>query len=234
MNENISARNPLRRASLFATFQVVRIRHCLADNRNRVSSWSQTNVLRRTPTEAKGAPTHVSQTETTTYVNRLHIHSEPDRTMTASSSTPSSFLQSFCAMWSRISNRRRCRCRPRCIPPPTITLYLDSEEPSHDLSTTDVDENMDNDNQYLLARQLRDVHKQYRAGLVSEREFRVVKASMLIHVLRRQSAASTGTTDGSSSASSSTSTCFTMSTPEDFRRALQSSELSSSAEVEPR
>lgn len=145
------------------------------------------------------------------------------RIMSVSSSTTSNFnnvLQPSCpgqvvvgttGFWSRVSRipRRHC-CRRRRFqqpsPPSTITIR---HEP--------LDETDD------LASHLRAVHEQYRAGLVSEKDFRRVKASMLVLVLRRRSeasAASTTSQGGSSSSSSSSSGFFTMSSPSEFRSSI--------------
>jgi hypothetical protein len=72
-----------------------------------------------------------------------------------------------------------------------------------------------------LASQLRAVHEQYRAGLVSEKEFRRAKANMLVLVLRRRSEASEASR--SQDGSSSSSGFFTMSSPSEFRSQVDTS-----------
>jgi hypothetical protein len=73
-----------------------------------------------------------------------------------------------------------------------------------------------------LASHLRSVHQQYRAGVVSEKDFRKVKASILLRVLRRRSAGrSTSSTISSEEGSVSALGLFSMATPDEFRQSVR-------------
>ena len=98
---------------------------------------------------------------------------------------PSVMTQSpFCDIWhgmqAYVSRRRRRSDLPR-----TIDVFDGSQREQGSCQVEQEEFSGDGD----LATHLRSVHQQYRAGLVSEKDFRKVKASIVIRVLRRRSAA---------------------------------------------
>jgi hypothetical protein len=127
--------------------------------------------------------------------------------------TPSSLWDNWHRIQASVSRRRRRNDLPRTIEVcdgPQIEQGKHQAEQENSIDDGD------------LASHLRSVHQQYRAGLVSEKDFRKVKASILIRVLRRRSTGrSTSSTISSEEGSASALGFFSMATPDEFRESVR-------------